>query len=274
VRPERDNIAAPELPGRIKWLNRSEPPKMAELTATGPVLVHFTDPFQLNSVRALPYLAEWNRRYAGLGLTILAIHSPRFTLTADGDVATEAIERLGIEHPVALDLDYAIWQDYGCKGWPSLFLWGRGGALRWAHQGEGEYQATEEAIQEELRLADVTADLPAPMEPLRPTDAPGALMPPPTPEAFPGGSATEPWTPEPGGSEMLIEYAGGEAWVVIDGAGTIMVAVDDEPTEVIEVPPAALAKLAGSGLHEQHSVRLGVSEGVRIWAASFAPGAP
>ncbi len=274
MRPERDNIAAPELPGRIKWLNREEPPKMTELTARGPVLVHFFDPFQLNSVRALPYVTEWNRRYAGLGLTTLAIHSPRFALTADAAIAREAIERLGIRHPVALDLDYAIWQDYGCKGWPSLFFWGQGGALRWAHSGEGEYAATEEAIQEELRLVNVAVELPPPMEPLRPTDAPGALVPVPTPEAFPGGSATEPWTPEAGGADMLIEYAAGEAWAVVDGEGEVGVNVDGTPERSVAVPPPALVRLAGSGPHESHAVELAVPEGVRVWAISFAPGMP
>jgi hypothetical protein len=247
---------------------------MAELTAAGPVLIHFLDPLQLNSVRALPYIAEWNHRYEKLGLTTLAVHSPRFSLTADASVATEAIERRGIEHPVALDLDYAIWQDYGCKGWPSLFLWGQGGALRWAHFGEGEYAATEEAIQDELRLGDIAVDLPQLMDPLRPTDAPGALMAAPTPEAFPGGSATEPWAPEPGGSEMLIEYAAGEAWAVIDGEGTVRASVDGEPAEDIQAQPADLVKLAGAGSHEAHRVMLNVPEGVRVWAVSFVPGLP
>jgi hypothetical protein len=270
VRPERDNIGAPELPGRIKWLNRDEPPKMAELTATGPVLVHFFDPTQLNSVRALPYITEWSRRYSALGLTTLAIHSPRFAFTADATVATEAIERLGIAHAVALDLDYAIWHDYGCKGWPALFLWGRGGALRWAHNGEGEYLATEEA----LRLDDISAALPAPMEPLRPTDAPGVLVPVPTAEVLPGSSPADPWSPAPGGSPMAIEYSAGEAWIVADGEGVIDVAVDGEPAGDISVPPAGLAKVAGSGPHESHRVELEVAEGVRIWAITFAPGLP
>ncbi len=247
---------------------------MAALTASGPVLVHFFDPTQLNSVRALPYVAEWNTRYSKLGLTALGIHSPRFALTADAAVATDAIERLGIEHAVALDLDYAIWHDYGCKGWPSLFLWGQGGALRWTHNGEGEYQATEEAIQEELRLSDISTDLPVPMEPLRPTDAPGALVPVPTAEVLPGGSPAEPWSPQAGGSPMMIDYAAGEAWVVADGDGTIEVAVDGEAAEDIRVPPIGLAKIAGSGPHESHHVELEVPDGVRIWAISFAPGLP
>ena len=33
-----------------------------------------------------------------------------------------------------------------------------------------------------------------------------------------------------------------------------------------------LAKIAGSGPHELHSVELEVPDGVRIWAISFAPG--
>ena len=43
------------LPPRLRWLNVERTPVLAELTAAGPVLVHFFDFAQLNSVRALPY---------------------------------------------------------------------------------------------------------------------------------------------------------------------------------------------------------------------------
>ena len=247
---------------------------MAALTAAGPVLVHFFDPAQLNSVRALPYITEWNRRYLPLGLTTLGIHSPRFGFTADATLATEAIGRIGIDHPVALDLDYAIWHDYGCKGWPALFLWGRGGALVWAHNGEGEYLETEEAIQESLRADDVAVGLPRPMNALRATDRPGVLLPVPSAEVFPGGSAAKPWEPGPEGSPLELAYEAGEAWAVTDGEGELSVSVDNGAGAPISVPPAGLSKLAGNGSHEAHSVRLEVSPGVRIWAISFAPGTP
>ena len=42
---------------------------MPVLTAAGPVLVHFFDYAQLNSVRTLPYLIEWDRRYREAGLS-------------------------------------------------------------------------------------------------------------------------------------------------------------------------------------------------------------
>lgn len=247
---------------------------MAELTAAGPVLVHFWDPTQLNSVRALPYVAEWNRRYSPHGLTVLGIHSPRFALTADAEVATRAIGRLGVEHAIALDVDYAIWHDYGCIGWPSLFLWGQGGALRWAHRGEGEYRETEEAIHDELREMDATVRVPGPMDPVRATDEPGALLPVPTPEIFPGGSPAEAWVASADDSRLEFEYEAGEAWVVADGDGEIGVTMDGGARQTVPLSPATLAKLTGNGHHEAHQVALDIPEGTRVWAISFAPGAP
>ncbi len=242
---------------------------MSALTAAGPVLVHFFDFAQLNSFRALPYVREWHSRYAPLGLSTLGIHSPRFGFTADDGVATDGVIRLEVEHPVALDTDYSIWHDYGCLGWPSLFLWGQGGALRWAHRGEGEYQATEVAIQEELRANDATVALPELMEAVRPTDVEGALLPPPSAEIFPGGSPAE---PTQGGATVETEFEAGEAWVVADGEGEMRVSVDGAAPTTIAVPPAGLAKLTGDGHHEGHSLGIESDDGVRVWAISFAPG--
>jgi hypothetical protein len=131
MRPERADIAAPELPPRVRWLNADEPPAIGSLTAAGAVLVHFFDFAQLNSVRALPYVRAWRDRYATHGLAVLGVHSPRYRFGAQRDVLAQGLARLGVEHPVADDSRYALWHDYGCRGWPSLYLWGRGGTLRW-----------------------------------------------------------------------------------------------------------------------------------------------
>jgi hypothetical protein len=272
VRPARDDIAAPELPGHIHWLNTDGAPRMSELTATGPVLVHFFDFAQLNSVRALPYVLEWNRRYAPHGLMALGIHSPRFRFSGEREAASAGVAGLGVEHPVALDSDYAIWHDYGCKGWPSLFLWARGGALAWAHFGEGEYRATEEAIQETLRSEDLTAELPPPMKPLRATDAPGALVAPPTEEVFPGGSPAEGWEPGPGGDRIELEYEAGGSYIVAEGDGELRAGLDDAAPEPLA--GAGLATIAEHPKHERHRLAIEASPGVRVWAISFAPGIP
>jgi hypothetical protein len=269
MRPERHDIAAPEFTPGTRWLN-AEPKGMSLMTSRGAVLVHFFDFAQLNSARSLPYAIEWDRRYGDAGLTTIAVHSPRHPFTADPHALEAAVERLGIAHPVADDSAYSIWHDYGCEGWPSLFLWGRGGVLRWFHFGEGEYEGTELAIQGELRELDATAELPPPMEPLRPTDAPGAIVAAPTPEVFPGGSAAEPWTG--GAEELVFDYSAAGAFASVDGRGMIAVSLDDGAPITVSVAGPGLIPLAEHPRHSDHEIALRAESGVRIWALSFAPG--
>lgn len=272
MRPERADIAAPELPPRVRWLNGA-PASMAELTAAGPVLVHFFDFAQLNSVRALPYVSEWRRRYRDAGLAVLGIHSPRFPFTATHSALEAGVERLGLTHPVAQDSSYAIWHDYGVRGWPSLFLWSSKGALAYYHFGEGEYGATEEAIQDELRAANALADLPEPMAPLRPSDAPGALVSPPSDEVFPGGGPAEPW--RGGGNDALeLHYGGGGAHATVDGSGELHVALDGGQGRTIAITEPGLYELANHPRHETHSLRIRSTEGIDLYAVSFAAGLP
>jgi hypothetical protein len=271
MRPDRQDIAAPELPPRTRWLG-GEPAPMSELTARGPVLVHFFDFAQMNSVRALPYRTGWDRRYREHGLVTLGVHSPRHPFTAPQEALGPALERLGIDHPVADDSGYALWHDYGCEGWPSLFLWGRGGALSWFHFGEGEYEATELAIREELAGSGEAPGLPAPLEPLRPSDAPGAVVVAPTPEVLPGGSVSEPWLG--GGEPLELRYGAGGAYAAVDGEGDLTVTVDGEGAKEMPVTEPALVELAVHERHEEHALALRASAGVRIWAVSFAAGVP
>jgi hypothetical protein len=269
MRPERDDIAAPELPGGTRWLNAENPPAMAALTATGPVLVHFFDFAQLNSVRAVPYVVAWNDRYRDRGLSTIGIHSPRLPVTADPDALRPGLARLGISHPVADDADYRIWHEYGCRGWPSLFLGGRGGALRWVHFGEGEYAPTEAAIQEELGVI-AAAGLPDPLAPLRATDAPGALVMPPSEEVYPGGSAAEPWR----GERLELDYEGGGAHASAAGAGALRVALDDGEYRAVQVDGPGLYDLAAHPRHESHRLRVDADPGVEVYSVSFSAGLP
>jgi hypothetical protein len=274
VRPERPDIAAPELPGRLRWLNAERKPVMSEVTATGPVLVHFFDFAQLNSVRALPYVIAWERRYRDAGLGVLGVHSPRFKFTAEREALGPALERLGVAHPVADDSRYHVWHDYGCEGWPCLFLWGKDGALRWFHFGEGEYAATEEAIQGELRELDALAAPPQPLDPLRPSDAPGALVAVPSDEVFPGGSPSEPWRPDEPGARLETDYAAGGAHASLDGTGELRVAIDGADPRAIEIEGPGLIDLALHPRHQQHHLAVEPGDGLAIYSLSFSAGLP
>ncbi|MFM9054389.1 MAG: DipZ protein, partial [Solirubrobacterales bacterium] len=86
---------------------------MDELVARGPVLVHFFDFSQLNSVRTIPYLNGWFERYGPLGLTVLGVQAPRFPFGGDPEEVAAASEQLGIAYPVLVDPEMALWQLYG-----------------------------------------------------------------------------------------------------------------------------------------------------------------
>jgi hypothetical protein len=273
VRPERDNIAAPDLPKGIPWIGE-EPASMPALTAAGPALVHFLDFAQLNSVRTLPYLVEWDRRYRDAGLRTIAVQAPRFPFGAEPAAVAAGLEALGVEFPVAIDTERALWHSYGCEGWPSLFLWGMGGALTWFHFGEGEYAGTEEAIQAELRELDALRELPAPMSPLRLTDAPGARVMAPSAELFPGGSWERSWTAGEDGEQLEVPYEAGGAFATLEGEGEVAVELDGKPGAAVAVAGPALYPLSEHPRHESHTLTLRPSPGLRVWSVSFAAGVP
>ncbi|HEX4730473.1 MAG TPA: hypothetical protein VH299_04355 [Solirubrobacterales bacterium] len=273
MRPGRDTIAAPDLPESVTWIGE-QPQSMPALTAAGPVLVHFFDFSQLNSVRTLPYLAEWDRRYRKAGLSMIGVQAPRFPFGADPTCVAAGLRSLGVEFPVAVDGERDLWHAYGCEGWPSLFLWSTGGALSWFHFGEGEYAGSEEAIQAELRELDALRALPLPMEPLRPSDATGAKVMPPTPEAFPGGSWESPWQGSAASPSLTVDYEAGGAYATVEGRGELAVRLDDGESHLVAVEGARLYPLAEHERHESHRLTLTPQEELKIWSVSFAAGLP
>jgi hypothetical protein len=273
VRPGRDNIAAPDLPAGLQWVG-AEPESMPALTAGGPAIVHFVEFAQLNSIRTLPYLEQWSQRYRRLGLSVIGVQAPRFPFAAEPEALAAAVETLGVSFPVAIDAEHELWAAYGCEGWPSLFLWSLGGALAWAHFGEGEYLATEDAIQAELREIDALRELPAPLAPLRATDAPGARVIAPSPEIFPGGSWERPWIAGEDGEAIALDYQAGGAYATVEGDGEIEVEIDGQWRTLPGDPHPGLRTIAEHPRHEAHSLVLRAAPGVKIWSISFAAGVP
>lgn len=270
MRPPRDDIAIPELASQTGWVG-PQPASMTRLSAVGPVLVHVFDFAQLNSVRTLPYVEEWHRRYAEAGLAVIGVQAPRFPFGSRTDAVAEGLRRLGVSFPSAIDGEREIWRAYGCEGWPSLFLWGRGGVLRWFHFGEGEYRASEEAIQEELREADGVVELPPPMEPLRATDAAGIEVIAPTPELFPAEG--KPWTLADGPG-FVVEYEAGGAAATVAGDGELALNLDGRILEPVRVAGAGLYDLVEHPVHEPHRLAIDLEGPVQLWSVSFTPGLP
>lgn len=268
VRPHRSDIPLPPFPPGMFWVG-DEPAAAERLTARGPLLVHFFEAGELSSIESLKLVDAWATHYGEAGLSTIGVHTPRSGLARSPEALTAALGRLGLHFPVCSDGDYATWHAYGCKGWPSLFLWGRGGRLRWFHFGIADLQSSEEPIREELQGPDEERQLPPPLlgEPqgkrklIKPSD-----------EVFPGGKPEQPWAGAPG-EPLEVQYAGAGAFAALDGSGQVRVAIDGGPTEVsFELDGPGVYELATHAKHGLHEVRLEFDSAIRVWSVAFAPG--
>lgn len=95
-------------------------------------------------------MRDWHARYQKAGLTIVGVHSPEFFWEKPYDKVVEATGRLGILYPVVQDNDFAIWNRWGVRAWPTTVLVDKRGTLRYRHIGEGAYAETEGMIRQLL----------------------------------------------------------------------------------------------------------------------------
>ncbi|MFL5946417.1 MAG: cytochrome c biogenesis protein DipZ [Gaiellaceae bacterium] len=142
---------APDIQGISAWVN-SKPLTTRELRGKV-VLVDFWTYSCINCLRTLPYLKSWDERYRARGLVIVGVHSPEFAFEHSEGNVREAVERLGIRYPVALDNDFATWNAFHNQYWPADFLLDRAGRVREYHVGEGGYAETEQKIRSLLGSA-------------------------------------------------------------------------------------------------------------------------
>ena len=258
------------MPAGIGWAGEA-PIAIEKLTAKGPVLVHFACVGHASSVRTLRYVSAWHESYRKAGLTVLGVDSPRFPMGRDPEELGAALDRLDVDFPVAADSGFEIWRAYGCEGWPSTFVWGQGGTLRWFQFGEGEYAATEAEIRELLPPSGREGGLPEPVAPFRPIDRPGAEVVPPTDEIFPGGDPATPWQPSAAAPAIELDFEGAGVAVTAAGRGSLMARVDGAESAP-EVTAPGVYELAEFPRHGRHRLTLGASPGVRIYCVSFVPG--
>ncbi len=167
-----------------KWLNGR--PLTPDQLRGQVVLIDFWDYTCINCLRTLPYLKQWQQRYAKHGLVVIGIHTPEFRFAQFRTHLEAAIAEYEIPYPILLDNQQQNWSQFATKAWPTKFLIDPGGYIRFKRQGEGYYRETERAIQMLLRLRQPDISLPALLPPLRAEDRSGAVCYRPTPELYAG----------------------------------------------------------------------------------------
>lgn len=176
-------MRARELYGDF-WFN-SEPIPVTALRGQV-ILLMFWDFANASSLRALPYVVEWRRRYDPLGFVTVGVHTPRFPFEKKIEDVQRAIARYGIGFPVVTDNEGQIAANYECRTSPELILVDKDGFVRYRNAGEGGYAEFEHALQALLYNAGASGELPMVMDPVRETDRSGIVCYRATPELLTG----------------------------------------------------------------------------------------
>ena len=135
----------PGFDGATGWLN--SPPLTAADLRGMVVLVDFWTYTCINWLRTLPYVRAWAHKYQDHGLVVVGVHTPEFDFEHDLGNVRRAITDLEVDYPVAVDNDYAIWDAFGNRYWPALYLIDAQGQIRHHRFGEGDYEMSERIIQ-------------------------------------------------------------------------------------------------------------------------------
>jgi thiol-disulfide isomerase/thioredoxin len=117
-----DPRVLPTLPPEPeRWIN--SPPLTPAALAGRPVLVEFWA-FACSNCRAMqPWMDRMQRLFAPAGLVTIGIHTPELREERDPAAVRRTVAQRQIAYPVVLDTDQRLWDAFGNRYWPALYLY-------------------------------------------------------------------------------------------------------------------------------------------------------
>jgi sugar lactone lactonase YvrE len=71
-------------------------------------------------------------------VVVIGVHSAKFPQERGTDAVAQAVRRHQVLHPVVNDANFAVWQAYACRAWPTLMFIDPQGKVIGRHEGEFE----------------------------------------------------------------------------------------------------------------------------------------
>ncbi|MEM6753169.1 MAG: thioredoxin-like domain-containing protein, partial [Cyanobacteria bacterium P01_C01_bin.38] len=143
-------IRAPELPQNYFWLNTDKPFSLKQLRGRVVILDFFTY-CCINCLHVLPDLKYLEQKYKD-SVTVIGVHSAKFDNEKETENIRQAILRYNIEHPVLVDRDFRVWQEYAVKAYPTFAVIDPQGYVVASIVGEGKREILDEAIAKLIQL--------------------------------------------------------------------------------------------------------------------------
>jgi hypothetical protein len=135
-------------------------------------------------MHTFPQLRKIERKY-GDRVIVVGVHSPKFPAERETANLREAVLRYRIDHPVVNDRDFAVWNQFGGRAWPTLMFVDPQGRVIGKHQGELPFEQFDPLIEgmlkefEERGILDPAAaaiDLDQSREPAHTLKFPGKVL--------------------------------------------------------------------------------------------------
>lgn len=293
---------APALTGVTGWLNTPDGKPLDPTAVRGKViLIDFWAYSCINCQRAIPHVIGWYNRYRDSGLLVIGVHTPEYAFErVPANVASGAAD-LHITYPIALDNDYATWNNFANLYWPAEYLIDANGQVRHTKFGEGDYDGTERLIRTLLSDAHPGVALPAPTNSADMT--PQTRL---TPETYLGvgksgnyggsgdykdGAATLSFPPtlaedkfalrgrwnlddqgataDGDDSVVRLNYTAKDVYAVVGGTGTLTVTRDGKTTTTPIGGAPTLHRIVADDSAHRDQLDMQVSKGLQVFSFTF-----
>lgn len=137
---------APDFPSDFDWINANEPLSLQRL-AGHVIVLDFWTYCCINCMHTLPVLAQLEKKYEGKPVVFIGVHSAKFFNEQQRANIEQAVIRYEISHPVLVDREMTVWQEYGVSGWPTIVIIDPRGTVVYKQSGEGQKEMIEDTIE-------------------------------------------------------------------------------------------------------------------------------
>ena len=90
-------------------------------------------------------MRKLEEKYADI-LTVVGVHSAKFSAEKSSENVRAAVRRYGIGHPVVNDANFEIWKSYAVRAWPTLMFIDPTGKVIVRHEGEFTVDALDQVL--------------------------------------------------------------------------------------------------------------------------------
>jgi hypothetical protein len=158
--PMKVELQLPSFAGATDWLNLERPnatnhdrlEALKRETRGRPTLVHFwslsSEPAKTN----LMQIADWRDQRKREGLRVIAVHSPQSEAEKKQRAVSDAVERLNLIEPCALDNEHKLRAEFNEQPdvLPAYFMFDVDGTLRYSASGAESLEQVEDELDQLL----------------------------------------------------------------------------------------------------------------------------